>query len=315
VADGLAAAGLRVAVGGVPSEAATTAAVVAAAGAPVLDLTGRTGLGSYAALLRDAAVVVANDTGTAHLAAAVTGRVVTVFLSGDPVRWRHPPHLQTVVREDVGCNPWPHLSCPIDFRCPLRVDADPVLRRRWREPADGCRGRRARHPRNASHACAAIRAAVRRERVGQRGRVLGGHDDRHLAERQPHVTEVGRDGREACRHRLHEHQRQRLDPRGQQEEVDPLQQPPRPVAEADELDRQPGPPGPPGRPAPGPRRPAPAGSPRRGLRAAAAPPARAAAAPRSAPVPRAGAPRSGRRPPDRHAARPPGRGGVRARPS
>ena len=127
VAEGLAAAGLRVAVGGVPSEAATTAAVVAASRVPVEDLTGRTTLGSYAVLLRDAAVVVANDTGTAHLSAAVGGRVVTLFLSGDPVRWRHAPHLQSVVREDVGCSPCPHLVCPIDHRCALRVSPERVL--------------------------------------------------------------------------------------------------------------------------------------------------------------------------------------------
>lgn len=128
VADGLSAAGLRVVVGGVPSEAATTAAVVDACRAPVTDLTGRTSLGEYAALLRDAAVVVANDTGTAHLSAAVGGRVVTVFLSGDPRRWRHAPHLQTVVRQDVGCNPCPHLVCPIDHRCATRISPERVLR-------------------------------------------------------------------------------------------------------------------------------------------------------------------------------------------
>ena len=128
VADGLTAAGLEVVVGGVPSEAATTAAVVAACRGPVRDLTGRTSLGAYAALLRDAAVVVANDTGTAHLSAAVGGRVVTLFLSGDPRRWRHAPHLQSVVREDVGCNPCPHLVCPIDHRCALRISPDRVLR-------------------------------------------------------------------------------------------------------------------------------------------------------------------------------------------
>lgn len=128
VADGLTAAGLQVVVGGVPSEAATTGAVVAASRSAVRDLTGRTSLGAYAALLRDAAVVVANDTGTAHLSAAVGGRVVTVFLSGDPRRWRHAPHLQAVVREEVGCSPCPHLVCPIDHRCARRISAGRVLR-------------------------------------------------------------------------------------------------------------------------------------------------------------------------------------------
>ena len=83
-------------------------------------------------------MVVANDTGTAHLTAAVGGRVVTVFLSGDPVRWRHAPDLQTVVREDVGCNPCPHLTCPIDFRCALRISPQRVV--------EAARGMLARSP-------------------------------------------------------------------------------------------------------------------------------------------------------------------------
>jgi ADP-heptose:LPS heptosyltransferase len=91
------------------------------------DLTGVTSLGGYAVLLRDAAVVVANDTGTAHLTTAVAGRVVTVFLSGDPVRWQHAPELQVVVRADVGCNPCRHLTCPIDFRCALDITPQHVL--------------------------------------------------------------------------------------------------------------------------------------------------------------------------------------------
>lgn len=127
VGDALAGDGLQVVVGGVPAEAATTARVVAAMRAGAVDLTGRTTLGEYAVLLRDAAVVVSNDTGTAHLTAAVGGRTVTVFLSGDPVRWRHAPHLQTVVREDVGCNPCPHLVCPIDHRCATRISAARVV--------------------------------------------------------------------------------------------------------------------------------------------------------------------------------------------
>lgn len=125
VAEGLAADGLQVVVGGVPSEAATTAAVVAACRAPVLDLTGRTTLDEYAALLAGAAVVVANDTGTAHLTAAVGGRCVTVFLAGDEVRWSHPGN--PVVKADVGCRPCPHLTCPIDFRCATRLPASRVL--------------------------------------------------------------------------------------------------------------------------------------------------------------------------------------------
>jgi ADP-heptose:LPS heptosyltransferase len=127
VADALGAPGLRVVIGGVADERGVTGEVVAATHTPVVDLTGRTTLGEYAVLLRDAALLVGNDTGSAHLAIAVGGRAVTVFQSGDPRRWAYPASQQTVVRADVGCNPCPHLSCPIDFRCAEQVRVSEVL--------------------------------------------------------------------------------------------------------------------------------------------------------------------------------------------
>ncbi len=52
-----------------------------------LDLAGRTSLGAMAALLGDAALVVSNDTGVSHLAAALRVPSVIVFLASDPLRW------------------------------------------------------------------------------------------------------------------------------------------------------------------------------------------------------------------------------------
>jgi ADP-heptose:LPS heptosyltransferase len=127
VGDALAADGLAVVVTGVPGERPISAAVTAAMRAPVVDLTGATGLGGLAALLRDAAVLVGNDTGSAHLAVAVGGASVTVFLPGDPVRWAHRGPRQRTVAADVPCAPCPHLRCPIDFRCAASVRPDAVL--------------------------------------------------------------------------------------------------------------------------------------------------------------------------------------------
>jgi ADP-heptose:LPS heptosyltransferase len=94
--DALAADGLRIALTGQAAEAGLVARVRSAMRAPALDLAGRTPLGVLAALLADARVVVANDTGTMHLACAVGAPSVAVLLAPSSATWapldaeRHP---------------------------------------------------------------------------------------------------------------------------------------------------------------------------------------------------------------------------------
>jgi ADP-heptose:LPS heptosyltransferase len=88
VADALAARGLRVVLTGDGAEERQRAAEIASACAkPVVDLSGRTSLGGLAAAVRDARLVVCNDTGVSHLAAAVRTPSVVVFRTTDPARW------------------------------------------------------------------------------------------------------------------------------------------------------------------------------------------------------------------------------------
>lgn len=53
----------------------------------MVDLCGRTGVNDLAGLLGGARLVVSNDTGVAHLAAAVRAPSVVTFLGDDPGRW------------------------------------------------------------------------------------------------------------------------------------------------------------------------------------------------------------------------------------
>jgi ADP-heptose:LPS heptosyltransferase len=127
VGHALAARGLRVAIIGSDDERRLAGRVATLMRAWSVVLAGRTTLGTLAALLEAADVLVGNDSGPAHLAAAVGTPSVTVFLSGDPVRWAHDPQRHRAVRADVGCNPCPHLTCPIDHRCATRVGAGAVI--------------------------------------------------------------------------------------------------------------------------------------------------------------------------------------------
>jgi len=113
VADLLAGAGHRVVLTGSPAESPVTAAVASAmTAAPVVDLAGRTSVVTLAAVLAGARLVVSNDTGAAHVAAAVQAPGVVVFhAGGDPARWapldrtRH-----RVVAPEPGAGDWPTVA-------------------------------------------------------------------------------------------------------------------------------------------------------------------------------------------------------------
>ncbi len=87
VADELAGTGLDVVLTGTAAEAEVTAAVAASMRSPSLDLAGRTSLGIMAALVERARVVVTNDTGVSHLAAAIGTDSVTIFSVAQRERW------------------------------------------------------------------------------------------------------------------------------------------------------------------------------------------------------------------------------------
>lgn len=127
VGDHLHDAGLAVVLIGQPGERDVCAEVAGRMSRPAANLAGATDLGSLAALLRDSALLVGNDTGTAHLAAAVGARSITVFQPGDPRRWAHPGARHVALLPGVACAPCPHLECPTDFRCSRATAPEAVL--------------------------------------------------------------------------------------------------------------------------------------------------------------------------------------------
>ncbi len=128
VADALIDAhGARVLVNGAPAERAILDAVHDAARHPLVDLPARgMNLRLLKAVVQRCDLMITNDTGPRHFAAALGTPVVTIFGPTDP-RWAEvdfPAERQ--LRVDVFCGPCQLKTCPLDHRCMTRVTVDRV---------------------------------------------------------------------------------------------------------------------------------------------------------------------------------------------
>ncbi|WP_345152553.1 glycosyltransferase family 9 protein [Micromonospora maritima] len=122
--------GYEVLATGTPAERETVDAVVATAGVPVRPQVGTLSLGALAATYADCALVVSNDTGPLHLAAAVGAPTVGIFWVGNlingasPLRGRHRPIAAWTTLCPVcgvDCTPGIYPHRPGDGECPHRV--------------------------------------------------------------------------------------------------------------------------------------------------------------------------------------------------
>ena len=120
--------GLRVVVIGSARETRVAEDIRSRAKAAVAVLTGKTTLETLLGLLSEAALVVTNDSGPMHIAAAVGTPTVAIFGPTDE-RVTAPFAKKTrIVKEPVDCSPCLLRECPIDHRCMTRVTPDHVVR-------------------------------------------------------------------------------------------------------------------------------------------------------------------------------------------
>ena len=129
VADALASRGLAVVLTGTAAEAPLAAAVRAACRRPPVDLVGRTAsLWALGALVESASLVVANDTGLSHIAAALRTPSVIVASGSDVPRWAPlDRRLHRVHWHATPCRPCAHAVCPTAHECATGVRADAVI--------------------------------------------------------------------------------------------------------------------------------------------------------------------------------------------
>jgi heptosyltransferase-2 len=117
---------LRSVVVGGGAERPLAEALAAVLQTPALVLCGRTSLGELAGVLAELRLLLTNDSGPMHLAAALGTPLVAVF---GPTDWRETfpfSERALLVREDVECAPCKLRECPIDHRCMTRVTVERV---------------------------------------------------------------------------------------------------------------------------------------------------------------------------------------------
>ncbi len=101
VADELAHQGHQIVLTGTAAEQSIIYEVKSLMVRPAISLAGQTSIGVLAALLQQAALLISNDTGVAHLAIASKTPSVVIYTSADPAEWGPlDQHRHRVVREN-----------------------------------------------------------------------------------------------------------------------------------------------------------------------------------------------------------------------
>jgi heptosyltransferase II len=93
---------------------------------PVI-LAGETTLGQLMGLLKECGLLITNDSGPMHLAAALDVPQLAIFGSTSEVATGPLSGQAEVIRHPVDCSPCFLRECPIDFRCMTLISAERVL--------------------------------------------------------------------------------------------------------------------------------------------------------------------------------------------
>ena len=121
--DGL---GADVLIFGSPAERPLAEAVARAMEHTPVLVAGKTTLREFMALMAKCRLVITNDSGPMHLAAALGLPLVAVFGSTDERATGPLGPTARIIKRHVECSPCGLRQCPIDFRCMTRISVDEV---------------------------------------------------------------------------------------------------------------------------------------------------------------------------------------------
>jgi heptosyltransferase-2 len=118
--------GFQAVIVGTAADAEAAARVARLMRSPVAMFAGRTSISELKGVLACSSLVISNDTGTAHVSAALGVPTVVIFGPTEHVATRPLCDVATVVRHPVDCSPCMLRECPIDHRCMTRVEVSDV---------------------------------------------------------------------------------------------------------------------------------------------------------------------------------------------
>jgi len=117
----------RVVIFGGPGETDIAAEIEQQLGGDCLNLAGTTSLRGLMGLIKSCNLIITNDSGPMHIAAAFEVPLVAIFGSTDHATTSPYTDKAVIVRKEVDCAPCKLRECPTDHRCMTAVMADDVV--------------------------------------------------------------------------------------------------------------------------------------------------------------------------------------------
>lgn len=129
LSDQLTKDGFQIVLIGSPGEREVSEEVSRRSSAAPVVLTGRTSVAEAVAIISVADLLVTNDTGPAHIGAALQIPTLVIFGPTNPLTTYPFSPVAQIVRHAPDCAPCMLRDCPIDHRCMTAIDPDEVFRR------------------------------------------------------------------------------------------------------------------------------------------------------------------------------------------
>ncbi len=128
VADAIAYFGFKIVITGSSDEVELATYVSCTMKSKSLNLAGRTSLGALAVLIRDARLLISNDTGVSHIAAALKTPSVIITTGSDPGRWSPlDKNIHKTISYPIKCRPCMYEICPIGQPCAANLSPETVV--------------------------------------------------------------------------------------------------------------------------------------------------------------------------------------------